>query len=91
MAHVGLAASYLALAFGGLYFIYALKYYASTLIALSVLNPESQLRGILIQPAESDYGYPEQPFVSVHLPFYNEANVARRIIDACIDLDYANY
>jgi len=91
VAHVGLAASYLALAFGGLYFIYALKYYASTLIALSVLNPESQLRGILIQPAESDYGYPEQPFVSVHLPFYNEANVARRIIDACIDLDYANY
>jgi len=91
VAHVGLAASYLALAFGGLYFIYALKYYASTLIALSVLNPENQLRGILIQPTEPDHGYPEQPFVSVHLPFYNEANVARRIIDACIDLDYANY
>ncbi len=91
MVHVGLAASYLALAFGGLYFIYALKYYASTLIALSVLNPENQLRGTLIQPTELDHGYPDQPFVSIHLPFYNEANVARRIIDACIDLDYVNY
>lgn len=91
MVHVGLAASYLALAFGGLYFIYALKYYASTLIALSVLNPENQLRGTLIQPTELGHGYPDQPFVSIHLPFYNEANVARRIIDACIDMDYVNY
>lgn len=31
------------------------------------------------------------PFVSIHLPFFNEVNVARRIIQACIDLDYKNY
>jgi cellulose synthase/poly-beta-1,6-N-acetylglucosamine synthase-like glycosyltransferase len=89
--HVGLVASYAALALGGLCFIYALKYYASTLIALSLLNPEGRLNDMVIQPGELGLDYAEQPLVSVHLPFYNEANVARRIIDACIDLDYGNY
>ena len=33
----------------------------------------------------------EETFVSIQLPFYNEKNVARRIIQACIDIDYTNY
>jgi len=33
----------------------------------------------------------DEPFVSIQLPFYNEKNVARRIIDACINIDYKNY
>ncbi|KON30105.1 hypothetical protein AC482_04685 [miscellaneous Crenarchaeota group-15 archaeon DG-45] len=33
----------------------------------------------------------DEPFVSIQLPFYNERNVARRIIQACVDIDYANY
>jgi len=33
----------------------------------------------------------DEPFVSIQLPFYNEMNVARRIIQACIDIDYTNY
>ena len=36
-------------------------------------------------------GVEDEPFVSIHLPFYNEKNVARRIIQACIDIDYTNY
>ncbi|MCW3992173.1 MAG: glycosyltransferase [Candidatus Bathyarchaeota archaeon] len=32
-----------------------------------------------------------EPFVSIQLPFYNEKNVARRIIQACVDIDYTNY
>ena len=32
-----------------------------------------------------------QPFVSIHLPFYNEKNVADRILKACTSLDYKNY
>ncbi|MCD6479981.1 glycosyltransferase, partial [Candidatus Bathyarchaeota archaeon] len=32
-----------------------------------------------------------EPFISIHLPFYNERNVARRIIEACLNLDYTNY
>lgn len=35
--------------------------------------------------------YLEEPFVSIQLPFYNERNVAKRIIQACGELDYANY
>ena len=33
----------------------------------------------------------DEPFVSIQLPFYNEKNVARRIIQACAEIDYANY
>ncbi|UCH57348.1 MAG: glycosyltransferase, partial [Candidatus Bathyarchaeota archaeon] len=33
----------------------------------------------------------EEPFISIQLPFYNERNVARRIIQACVDIDYTNY
>jgi len=32
-----------------------------------------------------------EPFVSIHLPFYNERNVAERIISACMSMDYGNY
>ncbi|MFQ6052878.1 MAG: glycosyltransferase [Candidatus Bathyarchaeia archaeon] len=39
----------------------------------------------------SKSGDDDEPFVSIHLPFYNERNVARRIIQACMDLNYTNY
>ncbi|NIM47595.1 MAG: glycosyltransferase, partial [Candidatus Aenigmarchaeota archaeon] len=32
-----------------------------------------------------------QPFVSIHLPFYNEKKVASRILTACTSMDYDNY
>jgi len=32
-----------------------------------------------------------QPFISIHLAFYNEKNVADRILTACTSLSYANY
>ncbi|MCX6648334.1 MAG: glycosyltransferase family 2 protein [Candidatus Bathyarchaeota archaeon] len=32
----------------------------------------------------------DMPLVSIHLPFYNEANVARRVIQACLAQDYPN-
>ena len=37
---------------------------------------------------ESDW---DEPFVSIQLPFYNERNVAKRTIQACLDIDYTNY
>jgi cellulose synthase/poly-beta-1,6-N-acetylglucosamine synthase-like glycosyltransferase len=33
----------------------------------------------------------DEPFVSIQLPFYNEKNVARRIIQACSEIDYPNF
>ncbi|NIM47177.1 MAG: glycosyltransferase, partial [Candidatus Aenigmarchaeota archaeon] len=32
-----------------------------------------------------------QPFVSIHIPFYNEKKVASRILTACTSMDYDNY
>jgi len=32
-----------------------------------------------------------EPLVSIHLPFYNERNVAGRILASCLSLDYGNY
>ncbi len=32
-----------------------------------------------------------QPFVSIHLAFYNEENVAERVIEACLKQDYKRY
>jgi cellulose synthase/poly-beta-1,6-N-acetylglucosamine synthase-like glycosyltransferase len=43
--------------------------------------------GEVSNEGESD----EEPFISIQIPLYNEKNVARRILDACIDLDYSNY
>jgi len=31
------------------------------------------------------------PFISIHLPFYNESKVANRILAACTSFDYPNY
>jgi len=31
------------------------------------------------------------PFISIHLPFYNESKVANRILAACTSMDYENY
>lgn len=88
---MGLAASYLALTFGGFYFIYALKYYLSTLIALNLLDPTNPVSTHFMPPEEKPLYEEGSPFVSVHLPFYNEVNVARRVLNACVGLEYPNY
>jgi cellulose synthase/poly-beta-1,6-N-acetylglucosamine synthase-like glycosyltransferase len=109
---IGQASSYIALAFGILFFTFATKYYLAILLALfggrnnsrkmaasgkgreaaSGDNPtggneepgNDELRGLFRD-------LKRQPFVSIQLPFYNEVNVARRIIGACLEIDYLNY
>jgi cellulose synthase/poly-beta-1,6-N-acetylglucosamine synthase-like glycosyltransferase len=85
---IGLLSSFAALAFGLFFFVYAAKYYTSILIALGTL-------GVRKQPEDGGRGeraddWKDMPFVSIHLPFYNEANVAKRVIQACLDQDYPN-
>lgn len=92
-----MTASYLALGFGIFYLIYALKYYASGLIALGIFNidllktPREHLAHKLLAQRSIDTEVKERPYVSIHLPFFNELNVARRILEACLDIDYDNY
>ncbi|MGD2201582.1 MAG: hypothetical protein PVJ38_08125, partial [Candidatus Bathyarchaeota archaeon] len=97
---VGGAFSYLALTIGLFFFLFACKYYVSILVALFIgrgkgEGHEGGFNGLAERVEE--YGklesekVCEEPFVSIQLPFYNERNVARRIIKACIDMDYTNY
>ena len=121
LAPLGGVFSYMALAFGLLFFAFACKYYVAILIALLWgKGPEkgagnerapvhrtpnhrltnrvlSHFRGGSSDLSGGDgsiggqYEGVEEPFVSIHLPFYNEKNVARRILEACINLEYGNY
>jgi len=85
-AIVGQAFSYMALAFGIFFFIFASKYYVAILIAL--FGGKNGKRNWNTNQKSLDE---DEPFVSIHLPFYNEKNIARRIIDACIAINYKNY
>ena len=81
---IGLISSLVALAMGCGFFAYAAKYYGSSLIALSGLGRASA------EEEKPDDGE-TLPMISIHLPFYNEANVARRILRACLEIDYPRF
>jgi len=44
-----------------------------------------------LQPNLSHIKLKRYPFISIHLPFYNEKKVANRILSACTSFDYPNY
>jgi len=66
---------------------------AAFLRSKSALSPEtrSEQENGNGKNGENSNGNNHQPFVSIHLPFYNEKNVADRILNACTSLDYENY
>ncbi len=97
--------AYIALAFGLFFFIFAAKYYLSALLVLlgrgtpekNFFNNNLRLAGKIsahfnnpLKKLPKLKGNPA-PLVSIHIPFYNEKNVAERILNACTNLDYPNY
>lgn len=44
-----------------------------------------------LQPSLDHIKLKRYPFVSIHLPFYNEIKVAERILKACTAMDYPNF
>ncbi len=42
-----------------------------------------------LQPSLEHIKLKRYPFVSIHLPFYNEKKVAERILEACVSMDYS--
>jgi len=56
----------------------------------SGLNREVVQAGGL-QPSLEHIKLKRYPFVSIHLPFYNERKVAERILKACTAMDYPNF
>lgn len=47
--------------------------------------------GLGMIPDHEDVKFTKEPFVSIHLPFYNEKKVVNRILTACTSLNYKNY
>ena len=95
---IGLVASYIALILGLFYFIYAIKYYFSSLTAIRLFSldtfklPKEHIFNRILAPRESvQTPLGDEPWVSIHLPFFNELNVARRILEACIEINYTNF
>ncbi len=93
-----MTASYISLFLGLFYFCYALKYYVSSFIALGVFNMDLDkapldhpAHRIMAQRTMLEEVPGDGPWVSIHLPFFNELNVARRILEACMDIDYLNF
>jgi len=44
-----------------------------------------------LQPSLDHVKLKRFPFVSIHLPFYNEKKVAERLLEACASMKYKNY
>jgi len=116
---IGQIFAFLALAIGGFFFLYAIRYYLSILFVLAPRrgkaandvhpqgnnsnkngNPEFSHRFANNHNNHSwtpnggspiEYTGDQAPFVSIHLPFYNEKNVAERVLAACTSLEYPNY
>jgi cellulose synthase/poly-beta-1,6-N-acetylglucosamine synthase-like glycosyltransferase len=64
-------------------FIYAIRYYIFTPVALSI--PKGDVKG------ETDLDPNIDPFVSIILPLFNEENVVDRLLAACTSLGYPDY
>ena len=97
--------SLIALAIGlFFFFFYAARYYVFTaaVMLLSLFGRQDSSRngangngngghrngnGKPLEPGTSCV----EPFVSIHLPLYNEPNVVERLLTACTTLDYNNY
>lgn len=47
--------------------------------------------GVGLGPGFKGIKLKRKPFVSIHLPFYNEKRVADRILSACAAIDYPNF
>jgi cellulose synthase/poly-beta-1,6-N-acetylglucosamine synthase-like glycosyltransferase len=77
-------------------FVYALRYYIFSPIALRVPrrkrnSMESYPKDRSLISSLSNEGKQQFPFVSILLPLYNERNVVNRLLTACSSLNYPNY
>ena len=76
---------------GSFYSLYALKYYISSIIAFFKIKSIEKHSFHHEKSNRNQIKEHNLPFISIHLPFYNEENVARRILNACKEIDYPRY
>jgi cellulose synthase/poly-beta-1,6-N-acetylglucosamine synthase-like glycosyltransferase/transposase-like protein len=84
-----------ALFFGFIFFLYSLKYYLTIIGVLSFPSSRSQKNDGVSRSLGLATQLPEklerQPFVSVHLPLYNESKVVERLLIACSAIEYPGF
>jgi len=90
---IGYLLAFTALFCGIIFFLYSIKYYLSLIVVFlfstRYRNGNTNATGLI--PDYEKLALSKQPFVSIHLPFYNEKKVANRILAACTSMDYENY
>jgi len=102
---IGYLFASLALSFGLFFFLYSSKYYLSALLVLRFsrkiitqdetnaatksLTSNHQQSGLVSDVSQIELT--RHPFVSIHLPLYNEKRVVNRLLEAVTSLDYPNY
>ncbi len=102
---IGLLLAFMALSAGMIFFGYSLKYYLAVSYLLLFTRKISQHQDMNedsrqsipeeIKPGIisdlSQVKLTRHPFVSIHLPLYNEKRVVNRLLEAVTSMDYDNY
>jgi cellulose synthase/poly-beta-1,6-N-acetylglucosamine synthase-like glycosyltransferase/transposase-like protein len=91
---LGLSFSAVALLMGTIFLLYSFKYYFSIAMVLSFSQTQKGVerkRGVGLTPDLSHIKLLDRPFVSVHIPFYNEKYVVERVMEAASGFDYPEY
>ncbi len=92
MIQLGMILGIIGFTFGTFFFLYAAKYYISSLfVMLFSTSSNGQKNGNGNGNGNGNNGDIKPPFVSIHLPMYNERRVMNRVLNACTSLDYDNY
>jgi cellulose synthase/poly-beta-1,6-N-acetylglucosamine synthase-like glycosyltransferase len=82
----------ISLATGIVFLVYAVRYYVSGVIVLLLSRGNNMFNNSNHNNSNPNNDKRKnEPFVSIHLPMYNEKNVVNRIMKACTSLDYKNY
>lgn len=93
-----------AIVFGIFFLLYSAKYYISIALVLAysrqslakqgkdiVLREGGRSQASGLVPDVSHVSLERQPFVSIHLPMYNEKRVVNRLLEAVTSMNYENY
>lgn len=89
-----------ALFLGTFFLLYSFKYYISVSLVLifsrhSLHKEGKEIKGNLtgnaLVPDVSDVTLDRHPFVSIHLPLYNEKRVVNRLLEAVTSMNYENF
>src|SRR3989344_5713415 len=91
---IGLVFASLALLMGSLFFLYSIKYYLTLAVVLSfnqsetVKEQESKSKAMGLKPNLDNIVLTKYPFISIHIPLFNEKNVVERAIKAAANFEY---